>query len=310
VADTMIEIEGCNGDWFAVSGPGEGRENVWLAPEDEGTEFGNLYEPPVRTLWNAAAFQLGANYGGLREDKQEFTLAFHLVGTPDVAWRFVDSRFRRAWDFRKISRIWVTVDDSRRSLDVQLISRPIVKVGSDPNGFHEYSLVLLPLVAAYPRWMGLEVCDEWVARTDTTVSGTESGTVAVSNPTNNEIWLKWTVQGEAGIQWTIPDFSFGDDRFEHAAEDSDRLIVMPELIDGEHLRIDTDDMTRGGQVVSDLDTAVYLRMNSQQFLYPVPAYVGTDLAPIELPVRVTGAPIGAGIQVRCPRPWTRPWGLE
>lgn len=143
--------------------------------------------------------------------------------------------------------------------------------------------------------------------TSNTSKGSEIGSVTVYNPTNCEQWLKWVAQaGNADIVWTLPDFSWNDDRFERANDDSARMIIMPELINGENITVDTDEMTLAGQVVSSIDTAVYLRMNGVQFLYPIPAYT----APTVIPVAVSGAQIGNGVQVRCPLSWTRPWGLE
>ncbi len=45
-------------------------------------------------------------------------------------------------------------------------------------------------------------------------------------------------------------------------------------------------------------------MNGQRFCYPLPGATPET----KIPVSVTGAPVGAGVQVRCPRPWPRPWG--
>ncbi|QIS16407.1 phage tail protein [Nocardia arthritidis] len=305
MTDVLIELEGQNGEWFTVSGLGAGDRGVYLAPENEGTEFDGLYDAPVKTIWNSTAFQLGASYGGMREEKYQFTLAFHVVGSDENPWRYADSALRKAFSYEKRSKIWVEVEDSRRWLAVQLVSNPRVKVGHDPHG-QQYGLVLLPLAAAHPRWMEPEVTDQFVTTKDSTDGSTELGSVRISNPTDSEIWLKWMLQGTSGIKWTLPDFSFGDDRFDRADRDKDRMLVMPELRTGENVRVDTDEMGMEGQVVSSLDTAVYQRMNGKMFLYPIPPYTAETV----LPVAVTGAPKGAGLQVRCPRPWTRPWGLE
>ncbi|WP_069165466.1 hypothetical protein [Nocardia altamirensis] len=303
--ETLIELEGHNGQRFTVAGPGAGARGVYLAPENDGTEFDLLYDAPVKTIWNSTAFQLGASYGGMREEKYEFTLAFHVIESATAAWRDNDSALRKAFSYEKRSKLWVQVDDSRRRLDVQLASNPRVKVGTDPNG-RQYGLVLVPLAAAYPRWMEADVTATFVTTKDTTNGSTELGSVKIANPTDTEIWLKWVLQGTGAIKWTLPDFSFGDDRFDRATKDADRMIVMPELRANENVRVDTDEMAMEGQVVSSLDTAVYQRMNGKMFLYPVPPYTPETT----LPVAVTGAPQGAGLQVRVPRLWTRPWGLE
>ncbi len=143
--------------------------------------------------------------------------------------------------------------------------------------------------------------------TSNTSQKSEIGSVTIYNPTNCEQWVRFVAQaGNAGIIWTLPDYSWGDDRFNRGNDDLSRMIIMPALINGENIVVDTDEFTIAGQVVSSIDTAVYLRMNGVQFLYPVPPYT----PPTVVPVAVTEAQIGNGVQVRCPLSWSRPWGLE
>lgn len=137
--------------------------------------------------------------------------------------------------------------------------------------------------------------------------GIEIGSLTVYNPTQNEQWVKYVAQaGNAGIVYTLPDFSWGDDRFDKATADSARMILMPALINGENIVVDTDEMSMAGQVVSSLDTAVYLRMNNVEFLYPTPPYT----PPTQVPIAISQAQIGNLIQIRCPLAWSRPWGGE
>ncbi len=140
-----------------------------------------------------------------------------------------------------------------------------------------------------------------------TAFGKEVGSITISNPTNCEQRVKYMAQaGNNSIVWTLPDYSWGDNRFQRASVDASRMIIMPALTNGENIIVDTDEMTMAGQVISSLDTAVYLRMSGVEFLYPVPAYT----PPTTMPVAVTGARVGNGIQVRNPLSWSRPWGLE
>lgn len=135
----------------------------------------------------------------------------------------------------------------------------------------------------------------------------EIGSLTVRNPSNNEIWVKYVAQaGNTGVVWTLPDYSYGDDRFDRAVADATRMIIMPPLNNGENIVVDSDEMSMAGQVVSSLDTAVYLRMNGIEFLYPIPAYT----PPTVVPIAVSGAQAGNGIQIRCPITYSRPWGLE
>ncbi|MEV0247972.1 phage tail protein [Nocardia sp. NPDC050712] len=304
----LIELEGCDGSWWTLSGEGQWDDGVALADEDDGTDFDAMYDPPITAIYNSTAFEVGATYGGIREEKYDFILAIHIMGTRENPWRYVDSNFRNALSAKRDAKLWVTTEDSRRYLPIRLGAKPKIKAVNDPDS-EQYGLVLLPLVGAYPRWIEESAVSSFVTVTNTTVSGTETGYVTVSNPlpVDYEIWLQWVVQaGTAGIIWTIPDFSWGNDEFERAATDVARKVVMPPLINGEHLLIDTDKMARNGQVNSSLDTEVYQRMGGKRFMYHLPGRTPAT----QIPVTVSKAPIGAGIQVKCPRPWPRPWGLE
>ncbi len=301
---TRISIISPDGDVFPVAGPDQWERGVCLADEDTGTDYDGMYDAPFEAIYNATAFQIGADFGGVREDKYEFVLAFHIKGTRTRTLRQADSEFRRAFDARRQSKIVVHHEDSTRWLDVRLGGKPRIKSKNDPNG-EQYLLILYPIIAGYPRWREDDFPSSFVTTTDTTGGGTETGYVTISNPCDVDIWLKWVLQGTPGIIWTVPDYSWGNDQFGRAVEDSLHKIVMPPLIDGEHVTIDTDPDSNVGQVNSDLDTEIYLRMNGKTFMYKIPP--GTTAT---LPITVSHAPIGAVIQAKSPRTWTRPLGLE
>lgn len=304
---TTIEVEGCDGEWFTVAGDDQWDRGIALADEDTGTDFGGMYEPAISVIYNSTAYQIGATYGGMREDKFDFILAFHVKGTPERPWRYCDSDFRKAWSAKRDSKIWVEVEDSRRWLTVRLGGKVKIKAINDPNG-EQYGLVLVPLIAAYPRWLEEDVVSSYITATDTTGGGTETGVLYVSNPLPPDypIWPKYVAQGTTGIVWTIDDRSWGNDEFERATIDAARKIVMPPLIAGENILIDTNPQALEGQVNSSLDTEVYQRMGGKRFMYSIPG----PTPKTNIGVSVTHAPVGAGIQVKCPREWPRPWGLE
>lgn len=303
-----IWYEGHDGSIFHISGGDEGAsEGICLGNAEAGTMWEDMYESPFEAIYESTAFEIGGRYGGLRENMFEFILAFRIKSTVDRPWRINDSRFRKALSPTKDSKLHVKIQgETHRWLNVRLLNQPKLKVEQDPN-LRRYGLLLVTFVASYPRWLEDDFTDSYTTTTNTTSSGTEIGEVTVSNPTDTEIWLKWTLTAPiAGLVWTLPDFSWGDDRFSRAAVDADRMVSLPSLIANENVVVDTDEMTMGGQVNSDLDTSIYQRMNGRQFLYPVPPYT----PPTDIPISVTGAPIGAGVQVRCPRTFSRPWGLE
>lgn len=308
--DIEIDIEGCNGEWWPVAGPKQWTRGAALADEDEGTDFDGMYDAPFTAIYNSTAFEVGATYGGIREDKYDFILAVHVVSTPEMRWRTVDSEFRLAFSAKRDTKIWVKAGGSRRYLPVRLGAKPKIKAVNDPSS-EQYGLILLPLVGAYPRWMGEDAVSTFITETDTTdpESDPETGYVWMSNPLpeDYEIWPEWRIQAAAeGMVVTLPDYSHGWEEYDRAEEDALLKLVLAPLLEGEHLLVRSDKMAFGGQFVSNLDTQFHARMNGRRLNYPLPGR--TPRA--QYPVTVTGAPIGTKIQVRCSRPWPRPWGLE
>lgn len=291
MADTIIEIEGCEGTRLTIAGAGKGAEGVWLAEGD--IEY--LIEQPLETIYNSHANQIGADYGAVRYPPRELTFALEVLGRPDLSVEEAAAQVQRAFHHRKDAKLWMETDNTRRWLTVRLRENLRFQVERDMNR-QQYVRIICTLIAADPFWYERPVTYSWEA-----TAATSSGTIVVpkANPTPMDIWPQYIVQAHTGAKWTIPDFSHGDDRFGRATEDADRKVVMPSLIAGEHLLINTSDAGKDPQVVSNIDTQVYLRMNGVEYLYPIPARTGA----LTLPFAVTGADAGVGIQVRLPRPW-------
>lgn len=296
MADTLIELEGCDGGLITLIGPGKGTQGVWLAEGD--IEY--LIEQPVETIYNSHAFQIGADYGGDRMPPRELSFALEVFGTPTMSAEEAAAGVQRALSTLKDAKLWYETSESRRWLTVRLRENLRFQVEQDP-GRRQYVRIVVSLIAADPHWYEKSVTHSWEA-----TAATSSGTLHIpnANPTPNPIWAQYIVQAHTGAKWTIPDHSFGDDRFGRGAADVNRQIVMPALIAGEHLLIDTSDAPKHPQVVSNIDTQVYLRMNGVEFLYPIPARTGE----LDLPVAVTNADAGVGIQIRLPRPWPSAFG--
>lgn len=296
--EALVQVETFRGEWFTISGPGQGDRGVELS-----TKVEDLYDVPVETIRNSHAFQKGSSYGGKRIKHRIPVFGVDIVGETGSEWELLDSEWAKGWDYDHESKLWVETESSRRYLSLSLFEQPKIDLEFDPHG-ELYAQVMMTCVAGDPYWYEPDETAQWVSTTDTTGGGTASGDVTVHNPTNQEIWLKWVLQAYPGAIYSLPDFSFGDDREERAVIDANRVIQMPALIAGEHLLVDSDPDTT--QVESNIDTAVYLRMGGVRFAYPIPPYT----PPTSLPVSVTKAPAGVGVQVRMPRPWSRPWGLQ
>lgn len=302
-----IELEPWNGGRrFILSGEGRANRQVDMATDPSG-----IFDAPVKTIYNSHAFQVGSTYGGKRILQRDVVFGANVFGESKngrMSWAKADSEWRKAWSYDRPSRLWIKSEGGEvRYLDLQLGEEPRSEPpnGKDPR-LIDRGLVIMTCVAPDPWFYAKEKKSSYVTQTDTTGGGYEEGFVWVSNPTDNDVWLVWVCQGSAGVKWSIPDYSFGNDMFNRANEDDSRIISMPALLEGEHIKVDTDPQALNGQVNSTIDTQVYARMNGVQFLYPLPA--GTKRT--KLPVYAQNAPVGAGIQVRVAQPFSRPWGLR
>lgn len=301
MADSIIEYESPKGEWFTLHGKGDGDRGVMLDESPEG-----LYEEPTEAIWNSHAFQIGADFGGIRINKRDVDFGVHVVATEGRTWQENYSDWVRSWSFKKCGNLWLDTGVTRRRLPVQLSSEPVLAPDVDPLGV-EYGRVAMHATAGYPRWIEDDFISKWVSPQDTLNGSTVTGYVEVSNPTDTECWLKWELQAYPGAKYTLPDFSFGDDRHERAETDAAKLIQLPPLEAGEHLSIDTNESAKDGQFNSSTDTQFYIRMKGKSFCYPIPP----DTPKTRLPVAVSGAPAGVGLRVRCPREWSSslvlPW---
>lgn len=297
-----VPLGGRPGKRFPLAGPDAGEAGVVL-----GTELAGFYDAPVTTLWIENAHEVGARPAGHKVNKRE--LAFGLITAAEggESWEYNDSEIRKAFSYTDDSRIYIETETSRRWLDFRLAKEPSVKLDTDPAGT-EVAEVTIAAIAGNPWWKEPPVKRSWVSTIDTTamVAGeyttSQTGYITVWNPCDVDISLQWVIQAP-GV-WTLPDFSFGNNFHGRAVEDAARQILMPELLPGEHILVQTDLMEE--QVASSIDSEVWARMGGVSFLYSIPAYT----LPTELPVTVTGAPAGVGIECRMPRHWSRPWGLK
>ncbi len=300
-----IGIEGVNGDYFPLYGRGQGTRGVHL-----GEDLKGILDAPVLTIQNTTAFQIGATYGGMRWLMREVEFTAHVLEGAGNTLEGNDSAWRRAWGrYDRDAKLWFETETARRWLKLRPMQAPNTDLPRDPvrAGHISYRM---KCVALDPWWYEPTVTTSFIATIDTTGGGTELGEVPAWNPTDTDLWFEWVAQGEAGIEWTLPDHSFGDNRHGRAVEDADRMLPAPALLQGEHLVINTDELSKDPQMNSSLDTEIYLRANGIQFLYPMPPHTGTESDPVMLPVAVTGAPAGAGLQLRCKRPYSRPMGMQ
>ncbi|WP_032380949.1 hypothetical protein [Rhodococcoides fascians] len=292
-----IELIGVDGSRWTLSGPGQGLEGVELATNPIG-----IYDAPVTTIWNATAFQIGASPGGYRTNKRDIVFAVNVWATESLEWEDVDSAWRKAWAYDRDSTLVITTEYGARSLKLRMSEQPDFKPKNDPH-LKQWAVITMTCAAGNPYWYEKDVTDSWTSTLDTRgidpatgVTRIDRGFVTVSNPTDLPIWLKWVLKAPG--RWMVPDFSWKDDDW------AERKILMPSQLPQEDVVINSDPME--DQAVSLNGSQFWARMNGVSFLFPVPPYTKKT----QIPVSVSGAYAGTGIQVRCPRPWSRPWGLR
>lgn len=310
--DTIIQVEHA-GEWWTIAGEGKGDRGVWL-----GQSVAGLWTAPLETIYNSTAFQDGADYGGKRYGSREITFDVEILRTASESWERNWSDWMKGFHPDKDTRIWYETENSRRYLTVRLSSHATMSPKVDPER-RGHATLTMNLIAGDPWWYEDDATSTFVAATDTTAGGVETGQIPIWNDTPLPMYPRWIFQGVAGIEWTLPDWSFGQEA-EHDRDegvDAARVLNMPATIEGEHVFIDTDPLARDGQANSSLDTEYHMRMNGVRFVYPAPEYLkhpdgrmATKNDPIMLPVAVTGAPIGAGVQLRMRRAWPTPMGMQ
>lgn len=307
---TLIEVESYDGEeTFTIAGRGKGGHGVFLT--DDGMQ--GAWEEQFSSIWNQHAFQVGADFGGVRINKSDIVIPVHIKATPGSTISENKSRWRKSWSKKKDSTLFIEDEDSRRSMPLRISETVGFDPKIDPNVVN-YAQMVMTCVAKYPRWSEPDVIYPWTSPTDTTgvtfnpnnpLQGAAIKTFEITNPTDCDLWLQYRLQAYPGARYILPDYSFGDNRYRMGEEHFDRKLVMPPLLAGEHLWINTDETE--DQVKSSLNTPMYIRMKGVRFLYPIPAYT---VKPVELTIGVVGAPAGVGVQVIQKREWTAPVGLQ
>ncbi|EFV12939.1 hypothetical protein [Segniliparus rugosus] len=335
---TLVEIEGVNGEWFTIAGPGEGDRGVYL-----GTKVSGIYSAPVRTYYEEPGNFPGARPLGKRYLRRDVVFGVEILNDSpgENSWLSRDSEWEKAWDYDRDTKMHITTDHSgRRTLRLRLAEQIDVNTDIDPNE-NPINRAVMTCVAGDPFWYGEDAVYTATTQKDTRFNPTlfsppwpwellphETLWIDVDpgdgkgglNPTDQDVWLKWSVPAASepvpdfpwpfpeGVpvpwerapftQWTIPDYSFTDPKL------ADRRLRLPGLIYGENSIVDTYPGVE--QISPESGSQVWARMNGVRFKHPVPKYTKSK----RFEITVTGCAPGQTVQLRIPRPWSRPWGLE
>lgn len=300
-SDDFLQIiwEGCDGSTWHLSGPQVEDEGVLLLPKAS-----NIIDAPVQTLWVKGPF--GSKYQGSQVQRRDPVLGFRTLGRDPDDWSNVDSRFRMSWDYDLEGKLHFVTKDGDRYLGLRLLEEPKAYEGDPGGGFSPLirgdADVVITAAAENPYWVGEEVQQEYVVQS---ASGTVSDFFFVRNDGDCEMWPKWTASAtKAGIQWTLPDWSYGSEEYQRGVKDSRRTVPLPKLILNEHVTA----MSHPDEeyLISSLDTNPWARTNGMELIYPVPANTKKTF----IPVSWTGAQPGDVIRLSYTRQYSRPWGVR
>lgn len=287
-----IDVIGVHGEEFRISGPGAGREVVWLDPG-----FVGVVNAAFSTVWTSAADQIGGTFADAKFSARDITLPVTLLDSPLRDWETVYSRWLTAWSIWEDATLVVTTPAGRRELRCRMSETPEIYLGQLGGHVQGRAGILMKLRAGDPLFSsGVDV-------TGWEFNGNRwHGHVTVSNPTDVPAWPKWVCTGPASL--ILPDFSFetrgGFPGYEHRK----RRITMPFQSYKQHVLVDTDPMveqvvaieTEPENLVDDLAGLLrrllpegpqwWARMNGQFFTYPIPPRT----PPTEVPVAVNPLP--------------------
>lgn len=287
-----IELETAD-DYWKVSGPnGEyGDEGAELDQDPKGL-FSTAFT--VRTV--SGAYQIGGRMVGKEIPIRQMTLPFNLYDMGSGIEETI-SRFRKMWRLGQTVTWRYTSDISgERWLKVRL-SREIEFSPKRDWNLDGYARAVVSAIALQPMYES-DPIDESFSNPS---AGTHTGWLTLSNPTDQDLWLEWSL--DPATSWAFPDFSFGNEkRWKRTPGiDADRMIVTPAL-------------TQRLSIVSDPDYDTYISadgsnasglFNSVEPLYWVPPYTN----PVEVPVICNG-PKDATITMTMRRLWSAESGLE
>ncbi|WP_104183317.1 phage tail protein [Mycobacterium avium] len=332
--DTVVELEGVNGEWFNLT---EGDRGIFL-----GTGVTGLYDPPVKVVYEEPGNYPGARYLNHRILRRDIVFQVLILNDKSNNWLSLDSEWRKAWAFDRDCKLYITTPESgRRYLKLRLGESPDISLETDPK-LGRLNVAKMVCIAGDPFWYEDDVVYHAETKTDTRFQPTifdgvfpwnklpqEDLTIKVDpsdgkgglNPTDQYVWGKWTLPGSKepipGItipivdwtiaipwdkapftQWVIPDYSFEDE------SKANRRLKLPGLILGEDSVVDTD--PRVEQITAASGSQVWARMNGVRFRHPIPPWTKSR----EYKLSVAGCAPGQIVTLRIPRPWSRPWGLE
>ncbi|OHT67764.1 hypothetical protein [Mycobacteroides chelonae] len=262
--DTIVELEGVNGEWFTLAGPNAGDRGIHL-----GTGVKGLYDPPVKVVREEPGNYPGSRYLNHRILQRDIVFGVEILNDfqGENSWLSRDSEWRKAWSYEEDCKLHITTEESgRRTLYIRLAEQPDISLFTDPKK-GVINRATMTCVAGDPFWYGKDEIYEARTEKDTRFDPNtlpwpwpvaalpyEDLQIVVDpsdgkgglNPTDQPIFPKWIAPGSTedpaepyfpgipwlgapkspAVIWTIPDYSFED------PDQANKRIRLPGLIGG------------------------------------------------------------------------------
>ncbi len=281
-----------------VGGDGAGAEKIRLGKG----QVENFYHAPTTTEWKRARRQRGGSFAGLENPYRDMQLGFRTYGSQGQRWQETDDLLRSCftyhldpwWPGDTLARIAVENDDDTRTLSVQMFEEPSFAPEISPDRL-QYGNIFYKLRAAQPFWESKTIVTDWE-----TAGTSGSGTIAVSNPTDVEMFQMWVLTPGT---WTVPDVSWTGaprKRVPGGAYGTRTIPLKPVTTAMGTLTIQLDPMhvmmqsANGINVMGSVGGGYY-------FMHTIPPHTPETL----LPISVTAAPVGgARAELHQPRLWS------
>lgn len=326
MSNWKITLISPDGDEMVVHPENKATHGVYLT--EDGVK-GDIIDAPVKTEWESLAKQEGGTQKGVSWEYRDISLQFHVTDNSRYSAEEADSLLRMMFDYEedewdpdknrqtqmKFEVVGGPFAGTERNLYLLMHDTPEQEIKRDPM-MDQYFLPTMHLRAGQPMYA--EFIDNGNGHLDPfktsafnfSGSGTFQGEVEVYNPTDRALRHSWVVAAGAGAQAFIPDFSWVGKKAQRVigGPNPTRVIQLPTILaNSGGIRVT---LERGKVMVEDkngTNAMGRLPVPGKIFLYRIPPYTPKTM----LPVKITNVPAGGGrIELRQPRLWSRPYGLE
>lgn len=262
-----IDIEDRFGELIRISGPGQGAQGYFMAPNSQGL----LDDAPVKTIWHKTMF--GQSYSGMEWERREPIFTINIGYDEQIdperdpdEWHDLYASLRARFYYDRDTKFIYRSPDEDRIMYARLIDKPKPFSthsfeGKDPK-LWSFGSVVFTMGCEFPFYIGKSERYEW----NFEGTGRRWTKIPHYNPSDVPIWP--TYEASEGALYFIPDYSWGNEYYGRGQADLDKIVPTPLLRTGETCDIHTRPDEETYQAAND--APVGLRANGKDFEYPIP----------------------------------------